>query len=78
MSTIELRKKIINQLSRIEDVTFLRAIKTLVDSKAHEEIYKLSEFQRERIREGREQLRNGKTISNEALQKEIVQWLGSK
>ena len=78
MSTIELRKKIINQLSRIEDVSFLRAIKTLVDSKAHEEIYKLSEFQRERIREGREQLRNGKTISNEALQKEIVQWLGTK
>ncbi|NLJ42453.1 MAG: hypothetical protein GX431_02265 [Bacteroidales bacterium] len=78
MSTIELRKKIINQLSRIEDVSFLRAIKTLVDSKAHEEIYKLSEFQKERIREGREQLRSGKTISNEALQKEIVQWLGSK
>jgi predicted transcriptional regulator len=78
MSTIELRKKIINQLSRIEDISFLRAIKTLVDSKAHEEIYKLSEFQRERIREGREQLRSGKTISNEALQKEIVQWLGSK
>jgi hypothetical protein len=78
MSTIELRKKIINQLSRIEDISFLRAIKTLVDSKAHEEIYKLSEFQRERIREGREQLRSGQTISNEALQKEIVQWLGSK
>ncbi len=78
MSTIELRKKIINQLSRIEDVSFLRAIKTLVDSKAHEEIYKLSEFQKERIREGREQLKSGKTISNEALQKEIVQWLGSK
>jgi len=78
MSTVELRKKIINQLSRIEDVSFLRAIKTLVDSKAHEEIYKLSEFQRERIREGREQIRSGQTISNEALQKEIVQWLGSK
>lgn len=78
MSTIELRKKIINQLSRIEDVAFLKAIKILVDSKAHEEIYKLSIFQKERIREGREQLRSGKTISNEALQKEIVQWLGSK
>jgi len=67
-----------DQLSRIDDVSFLKAIKTLVDSKAHGEIYKLSEFQKERIREGREQLRRGQTISNEALQKEIDQWLGSK
>jgi hypothetical protein len=78
MSTVELRKKIINQLFRIEDVTFLRAIKTLVDSKAHEDIYKLSEFQKERIREGREQIRSGQTISDEDLQKEIAQWLSSK
>ena len=78
MSTIELKKKIIDQLSRIDDVSFLKAIKTLVDSKAHGEIYKLSEFQKERIHEGRAQLRKGQTISNEALQKEIDQWLGSK
>jgi hypothetical protein len=78
MSTIELKKKIMDQLSRIDDISFLKAIKTLVDSKAHGEIYKLSEFQKERIREGREQLRKGHTISNEALQKEIDQWLGSK
>jgi hypothetical protein len=78
MSTIEIKKKIMDQLSRIDDVSFLKAIKTLVDSKAHGEIYKLSEFQKKRIREGREQLRKGQTISNEALQKEIDQWLGSK
>jgi predicted transcriptional regulator len=78
MSTIELKKKIIDQLSRIDDVSFLKAIKTLVDSKAHDEIYKLSEFQKERIREGREQLKKGQTISNETVQKEIDQWLGSK
>ena len=78
MSTIEIKKRIMDQLSRIDDVSFLKAIKTLVDSKAHGEIYKLSEFQKERIREGREQLRRGQTISNEALQKEIDQWLGSK
>jgi hypothetical protein len=78
MSTIELKKKIIDQLSHIDDISFLKAIKTLVDSKAEGEIYKLSEFQKERIREGREQLRKGQTISNQALQKEMDQWLGSK
>ena len=78
MSTIELKKKIINQLSHIDDVSFLKAIKTLVDSKAHGEIYKLSDFQKDRINRGREQLKKGQTISHEALQKEIDQWLGSK
>lgn len=78
MSTIDIRKKIIDQLSNIDDISFLNAIKTLVDSKAEEKTYKLSEFQKERIRLGREQLSKGQTISHEALQKEIDQWLKSK
>jgi hypothetical protein len=78
MGTIELRQRIIDQLSHIEDISFLKAIKTLVDSKADGELYKLSEYQKERVRVGREQLSKGQTISHEALQKEIDQWLGSK
>jgi predicted transcriptional regulator len=78
MGTIELRQRIIDQLSHIDDVSFLKAIKTLVDSKAESEIYKLSEYQKERVRLGREQLNKGQTLSHEAVQKEIDQWLGSK
>ncbi len=78
MGTIELRQRIIDQLSHIDDVSFLKAIKTLVDSKAEGEIYKLSEYQKERVRLGREQLNKGQTLSHEAVQKEIDQWLGSK
>jgi predicted transcriptional regulator len=78
MGTTELRKRIIDQLSHIEDISFLKAIKTLVDSKAEGELYKLSEFQKERVRLGREQLKKGQTVSHETIQKEIDQWLGSK
>jgi len=78
MSTIEFRELIINQLSHINDSTFLKAIKVLVDSKADAEVYKLSDFQKERIRKGREQLSKGKTISHEELQLEIDQWLVSE
>jgi hypothetical protein len=78
MSTIELREKIINQLANINDAAFLRAIKILVDSKAEEEVYRLSDYQKIRIQSGREQLRNHQTISHDDLQKEIDQWLGSK
>jgi hypothetical protein len=78
MSTMELRELIINQLAHINDTSFLKAIKTLVDSKVEEEVYKLSDYQKERIRMGREQLLKGQTISHDELQKEIDQWLKSK
>ena len=78
MSTIELREKIISQLANINDASFLRAIKILLDSKVEKEVYKLSDYRKERIRRGREQLRKNQTISHDELQKEIDQWLGSK
>jgi hypothetical protein len=78
MSTIELREKIISQLANINDTSFLRAIKVLIDSKVEKEVYRLSDYQKERIRLGREQLKKGQTISHDEVQKEINQWLGSR
>jgi len=78
MSTVELRHTIIEKLSQIDDASFLKAIKTIVESKVNEDVYKLSDFQKKRIEESREQVKSGQTISNEALQKEIKQWLSSR
>jgi hypothetical protein len=78
MSTIELRHIIIEKLSLIDDTSFLKAIKTIVESKVSENVYRLSDFQKKRIESGREQLRKGQTISNDVLQKEIDQWLNTK
>jgi hypothetical protein len=78
MSTIELRHHIIEKLSLIDDDSFLKAIKTIVESKVNESVYKLSDFQKKRIDSGREQIRKGKSISNDVLQKEIDQWLNAK
>ena len=78
MSTVELRHTIIKKLSQIDDASFLKAIKTIVESKANEDVYKLSDFQKKRIEESRDQVKLGQTISNEALQKEIKQWLSTR
>jgi hypothetical protein len=78
MSTIELRHIITQQLSHIDDVSFLNAIKTIIDSKVSEGIYKLSDYQKNRIDIARQQLRNRQTISHDDLQKEIDQWLSTK
>jgi hypothetical protein len=78
MSTIELRHNIIEKLSLIDDDSFLKAIKTIIDSKVNEGVYKLSDFQKKRINSGREQLKKGQSISNDVLQKEVDQWLNTK
>lgn len=78
MNTIELRHEINERISLIDDESFLIAIKTIVDSKVSSTIYKLSNFQKERISLGREQLNNGQVISNDELVSEIDQWLSTK
>jgi len=78
MGTIELRHVITEQLSKIEDESFLNALKTIIESKVPGGPYKLSEYEKSRIYRGREDLKNGKTISNEDVQQEIDQWLNEK
>jgi hypothetical protein len=78
MGTIELRHIITEKLSHIDDVSFLTAIKTIIESKVVEGTYKLSDYQKNRIDLAREQLKNKQTISHDDLQKEIDQWLSSK
>jgi hypothetical protein len=78
MSTIELRHHIIEKLSLIDDDSFLKAIKTIIESKVNERVYNLSDFQKKRIESAREQRKKGQTISNDVLQKEIDQWLNTK
>lgn len=78
MSTIELRHVITEYLSHIDDASFLNAIKTIIESKVSEGTYKLSDFQKERIEKGREQIIKNQTISNDSLTNEIDQWLSTK
>lgn len=78
MSTIELRQVITEYLSHIDDASFLNAIKTILESKVSEDSYKLSDYQKKRIENGREQLKKGQTISNKSLKLEINQWLSTK
>jgi gas vesicle protein len=78
MSTTELRHLINEQLAHIEDVAFLHAIKTIIESKASEGMYQLSDYQKSRIDSARKQLKDKQTIPHQELQKEIDQWLSLK
>lgn len=78
MSAIELRHIINEHLSHIEDSSFLKAVKTIIETKASESVYNLNDNQKSRIELARKQLKNRETISHEDVQKEIDQWLSSK
>ncbi len=78
MSTVELRHLITEYLTQIDDISFLKAIKTIIESKVSDGVYKLSEYQKKRIELAREQIRNGQTISDQEVQKEVDLWLNSK
>ena len=78
MTTIELKNILIHRIAGINDKSFLKAIKTIVDSKSESIIYKTSLEQRSRIKEGREQIARGEYFTNEQVELEIDKWLKEK
>lgn len=78
MDAITLKNKITEQIFQIQDVEFLNALKTIIQGKISNEVYVLSDFEKERIESARKDVENGNTIPHDQLQNEIEAWLNSK
>lgn len=78
MNTVEIKNHIIQKLSQINDIAFLNAIKTIIDSTTGDNIYYLTEIQKKKLIESRKQARLGKVIDNDDVFKEIESWLEEK
>ena len=78
MTTIELKKQLIHRISEIEDANFLKALKTILDSKLNEGILNLTAEQRDEIMASREDVKKGLVIDNALLDKEIKAWLNAR
>ena len=78
MTTIELKKSIIQRIAEIEDSEFLKAIKTIIDSNQSDAVFKVTEPMKKDIETGRKQIREGNYTTQEGLEKEIVSWLKEK
>jgi predicted transcriptional regulator len=76
MTTIELKNILIHKIAEIEDVSFLKAIKTILDSKADKEILSLTNEQRNEIMQSKKEIEKGLFIEHDELDKEIKEWLG--
>lgn len=75
MSAIELKKLLIHRIAEIDDVSFLKALKTILDSKTKSKIISLTQEQRHEINESKKEIEQGLFIEQIELDKEFDKWL---
>lgn len=78
MSTIELKKFLVHKIAEIDDLPFLNALKTIIESKKDQKIYPLSHEQREEIQSSVAEVQQGYFIEQKELDKEFEKWLKEK
>ena len=75
MTMLELKSILIHRISEINDIRFLKAIKTILDEKAEDSVIVLTDEQKQEIIQSRKEIKEGLFISNEELDNEIQAWL---
>lgn len=75
MTTVEIKNILIHKILAINDVSFLKAIQTIVDSKADNKILVLTENQRKEIIDSKKEIEAGLFINHDDLENEIKEWL---
>ena len=78
MTSLELKKLLIHRIAEINDVSFLNAIKTILDTKTQTKIMSLTQEQRFEIIESKKEIEKGLYIEQLELDKEVGQWLSAR
>lgn len=74
MTAIELKKLLVHRIAEINDISFLKAIKIILDSKTETEVLMLSAEQKAEILKSKNEIEKGLFIDQEKLDKEISKW----
>ncbi len=76
MSTIELRKRLIDKIQEIENEELLKEAYRLLELETEDnEIYKLNADQDKVIAEARQQIKGGQFLTDKQANNEIAEWL---
>lgn len=78
MTAIELKKLLIHRIAEINDVSFLNAIKTILDTKSQSQTIILTSEQLNEIQESRKEIEQGLFIEQVELDKEFNKWLSAR
>lgn len=78
MTTLQLKRLLINRINEIDDIAFLKEIKNILDSKSKQQILKLTQEQRLEIQESKNEIDKGYYIGQSELDKEVERWANEK
>ncbi len=78
MTTIELKKVLIHRITEINDISFLKALNTILESKTKTEVISLKLEQRNEIIESKKEIEQGLYIEYELLDKKVSSWLSAR
>jgi hypothetical protein len=78
MTTLQLKRLLINRINEIDDLAFLNEIKSILDSKSKKQILKLTPEQRQEIHESKIEIEKGYYIEQSELDKEVERWANEK
>lgn len=73
MNTIELKNILISEIEKIDDASFLSALKTILDSR-NTAIKNYSEHYNDELKVAEEEIRSGNFYSHEEVKDKIEQW----
>lgn len=78
MTTIALKKLLISRIAEINDVSFLNALKTILETKTQTQKLSLTPEQRVEITESRKEIESGLFVEQSELERELNKWLNGK
>ncbi len=78
MTTFELKTLLIHRIAEINDVSFLRALKTILDTKTESGVIQLTQDQLEDIIESKKEIEKGLFVDHNVLDKQVRQWLNAR
>ena len=75
MTATELKTILIRRISEINDISFLQAIKIILDSKTESRVLKLSSGQLEEIIASKKEIEKSLFIDDDELDKDFTKWI---
>jgi hypothetical protein len=78
MTAIELKTLIMHRISEINDVSFLKALKIILDSKTETGVIQLTPDQLGDIIASKKEIEKGMFVEHNLLEKEVKQWLSAR
>lgn len=76
-TTAQIKRNLINRIQNSNDINFLRALETIIES-AEESLIQITQEQQSSIEIGRNEIKNGDFIENDKLISELKEWLTKK